>query len=42
MAVFETLRIGSRGPLTELLQLGLTRAGYTPGSIDGVFGFILI
>ena len=38
MAVFETLRTGSRGPLTELLQLGLTRAGYTPGRIDGVFG----
>ncbi len=32
------LRFGSRGPLVELLQLALTRAGYNPGPIDGVFG----
>ena len=34
----ETIRLGSRGPSVELLQLALTRAGYNPGGIDGVFG----
>jgi len=33
-----TLRLGSRGPETELLQLGLTRAGYLSSEPDGVFG----
>ena len=29
---------GSRGPGVQLLQLGLSRAGYQPGRIDGSFG----
>lgn len=29
---------GSRGPDIQLLQLGLTRAGYSPGESDGIFG----
>ena len=32
------LKTGSRGPLVELLQTALSRAGYDPGKIDGVFG----
>mgnify|MGYP003779719367 FL=1 len=36
----ETIRLGSRGPTVELLQLALTRAGYNPGGIDGVFGVL--
>ena len=32
------LQFGSRGPLVELLQLALTRAGYETGGVDGVFG----
>jgi len=34
----EILRIGSRGPNVELLQLALTRAGYFGSVIDGIFG----
>jgi len=34
----ETLRIGSAGPLVQLLQLALMRAGFDPGAPDGIFG----
>ena len=34
----ELLKTGSRGPLVELLQTALVRAGYEPGPVDGVFG----
>jgi g-D-glutamyl-meso-diaminopimelate peptidase len=34
----ETVRFESTGPAVELVQLALTRAGYAPGAIDGVFG----
>jgi len=37
MADFKILRQGSNGPQAELLQLGLTRAGFDT-AIDGVFG----
>lgn len=32
------LKIGSRGPSVQLLQLALIRAGFDPGETDGVFG----
>lgn len=32
------LKTGSRGPLVQLLQLALVRAGYGPLALDGVFG----
>jgi peptidoglycan hydrolase-like protein with peptidoglycan-binding domain len=32
------LKIGSRGPSVQLLQLGLNRAGYGPLATDGIFG----
>lgn len=32
------LRRYSQGPDVSLLQLGLTRSGYRPGSLDGIFG----
>ena len=38
MASLNTLRYGSSGPQTELLQLALTRAGFSPGVTDGIFG----
>lgn len=34
----QTLRYGDRGPFVSYLQLSLQRAGYEPGSIDGIFG----
>jgi g-D-glutamyl-meso-diaminopimelate peptidase len=34
----ETLRPGDQGPHVEALQLALSRAGYNPGRIDGIFG----
>ena len=34
----QTLKQGDRGALVSLLQLGLTRAGQTPGALDGIFG----
>ena len=37
MADFKILRFGSRGAQTELLQLGLTRAGFETAT-DGIFG----
>ena len=33
----KTLTSSARGPQVELLQLGLTRAGY-PVKVDGIFG----
>ena len=33
-----TLKQGDRGALVSLLQLGLQRAGQTPGALDGIFG----
>lgn len=38
MADFKVLRRNSRGPQVELLQLGLKRAKFDPGVIDGIFG----
>lgn len=32
------LRRGNRGSLVSLLQLGLERSGYSPGTKDGIFG----
>ncbi len=34
----ELLKQGSRGPAVAFLQVALTRAGYDPGPIDGIFG----
>ena len=34
----QTLKQGDRGALVSLLQLGLERAGQTPGALDGIFG----
>lgn len=34
----QTLKQGDRGALVSLLQLGLQRAGQTPGALDGIFG----
>lgn len=38
MANLKTLRIGSRGPQVELLQLALSRAEIYNGKIDAIFG----
>jgi len=38
MATLPTLRPGDASPFVELMQLALSRAGYDPGAIDGVFG----
>lgn len=32
------LKRGDTGPSVQLLQLGLRRAGYSPGAADGIFG----
>ena len=34
----EEYRFGSRGAGVQLLQLGLSRAGYQTGRLDGNFG----
>lgn len=37
MAEFKVLRVGATGPQVQLLQLGLTKAGYETNT-DGIFG----
>ena len=32
------LRFGDRGPLVQLLQTALLRAGYSSGAVDGIYG----
>lgn len=34
----EEYALNDRGPGVQLLQLGLARAGYSPGAVDGIFG----
>ncbi|MBQ9980568.1 MAG: peptidoglycan-binding protein [Oscillospiraceae bacterium] len=36
--MLETLYMGSTGPYVQMAQLALRRAGFDPGSIDGIFG----
>ena len=38
ISMTQTLKQGDRGALVSLLQLGLERAGQTPGALDGIFG----
>ncbi len=32
------IRRGDRGPNVQMIQLALSRAGFSPGSLDGIFG----
>ena len=34
----KVVRMGDHGPTVSYLQLALSRAGFRPGEIDGLFG----